>query len=231
MFAWIAFGAFFLLVAVAAGNLGFAKYVVCLYGAAIACLGIPFLGVLARGHGHHRVEIPSAVGGAPLICYGKEMELCQVLNGVPLPEPVIFKRTPFGFSRGCIYVLLPLGIPVMRAVGVPETSSIAMVCMMQLFFMNVRIPPEYCRVMPGRLQILRGALFSSKLKVSQEIGLADAQITCWFNKRSLLICNSCKSYMLNLREVRQPHAFVEAVFSAARFPHAPAEPSDCELLG
>lgn len=231
VFASIVFGMLLLVVAVAALELGVTRCSVWLYAAAIACLVAPFVGVVARDLAHPPVSMPATLEGATLVCYGKEKELHRVLNCVPLPEPVVFARGPYGVSRTCFYILLVLGMPVLRAVGLPGASSFAVVGMMLLFFLNVQIPPEHFRIMPGRLQVLRCGLFSKRLQVRQEIRLAGTQITCRFDKRKLLIRDSLESYIVNLRETRQPHAFVEAVFSAARFPHAPAEPSGSELLG
>ena len=95
-----------------------------------------------------------------------------------------------------------------------------------------RFSPTYYRIVPGRLDILRGSFLRSRFWVHQRFDLKSTRITVRFNGRYVhLVAPDSKPVRLTLSNVDDPYRFVEFLFRAAVCTHpAPPVPDDA-LLG
>jgi len=95
-----------------------------------------------------------------------------------------------------------------------------------------RFAPTYYRIVPGRLDVLRGAFLGPRLYVRRRFDLRLASVEVRFKDRcALLTVRYSKPVTLILSSIDEPYRFVESLFRAAVCTHpAPPVPDDA-LLG
>jgi hypothetical protein len=175
---------------------------------------------------------------ARLVCYGEQTELRSLENlTTELTEPAVFKGTGGGtmlkmssYSR--------LGAP--RIIGLLAVllivscyaASDPVLLFAGLVFANWGVDALYAqwkglyyRVVPGRLDLLRFGPLRSKGTAQSSVSLRAARIVCRYDKQELRISPLTEitemevvqedHAIIDLARLRNPHAFVKAVFQAA----------------
>lgn len=167
-----------------------------------------------------------------VVCCGTSGELRRVRAISPLSEPSILARRSQGAAaKVLVWCTLLGGLPALRFAGIPPATASLIWYVVLVLFGLVPLRLQYYRVFPGRIQSLESSVFSTTVRVCEEIRLQHPEIVCEFNKRQLSIHEGSETRVFNLNQLWEPHAFAAAVMSAACFPNAPAEPPSSELVG
>jgi len=95
-----------------------------------------------------------------------------------------------------------------------------------------RLFPTYYRVVPGRLDVLRGSPFAGTPWVRERHDLRNAQVIAHFDEDTLYVYSpGRRSLEIDWKTLSEPEEFVKTVFQAAVCTHpAPPLPDDT-LLG
>jgi hypothetical protein len=180
----------------------------------------------------------SCKGNPRLVCHGKKRELSDLRLDGQFREP--FVATAFSFQVPMwIVFLVPVVLAFMTAVlRVAQPLREVLLGGFYLFVGSVRqFSPHnlYYRVVPQRLDVLRGTMWMSSLTCEKRIPLDNARIVCRFEEQklyiSLLSSPDEARYRVDLQRLTEPHAFVKAVFEAAVSPHPTPPLPDDALLG
>jgi len=182
--------------------------------------------------------------GNPLLkCYGSAEDLARLDTiSDEFFEPHIAQTTwlfdvPYRRLMIVVWMVVHL-VPliVMMTLEYPVVIVVAFVLLISFFFrLFIRLGfPQYCRVVPGRVDILRYRPFSNKTKSRKSVSLEKATIECRFHKYLLEITPageeepSVKVYLNTLRDAK---GFAEMVFQGAQCKRpSPILPDD-ELMG
>lgn len=165
-----------------------------------------------------------------------ELHPIAVLTDVPF-EPAIFTKVVSDgpFASLCAVILFistcfwDMGA---RLFGAWFPFFLIVFTIYGLPYLLQRFAPTYYRIVPGRLDVLRGAFLGSRLYVQQSCDLRVAGIEVRFNDRfARLALPNSKPITLTLSCIDEPYRFVESLFRAAVCTHpAPPVPDDA-LLG
>ncbi|MCP4591036.1 MAG: hypothetical protein GY842_09845 [bacterium] len=94
---------------------------------------------------------------------------------------------------------------------------------------------HYYRVAPGRLDVIKRRFMRTHVVCVRSIPLSEARIVCHYGRRTLTISEGpdevAESCTIHLARVSAPHAFVQAVFRAARCPECATPLPDDAFLG
>jgi hypothetical protein len=179
-----------------------------------------------------------------LKAYGEEKELRPLAELPDVPfEPMIAQDIRPGGRGGAVIVNLWYGLSVVLILLLKRlaTNSWATSGLWAFIFvvMIVMLPrlwcyifPTYYRVVPGRLDVLRGSPFARTPWVRERYDLRTAQVTARFDiHTAYLYWPGKRSLEINWGTISEPEEFVKTVFQAAVCTHAAPPLPDDALLG
>ena len=176
-------------------------------------------------------------GPGRITCIGEEVELAP-LSELPEAsfEPIVVQvlpalrfDAPLGRELGQFSKVGLVLAGVVGAGGIVGSLALLsyqvfagwcalLVTMVLLEATVVVMGAKYLRVSPGRLDVLRPRLLSSKLRLIRSLDLVGAEITCRYDKGLLEIAepgSSLRPFLIRLDGVPERHRFVEGVFRGA----------------
>lgn len=184
-------------------------------------------------------ENPHADTAETLICYGSLRELVDLeMNPYGLAEPHITRTVTYlhkispGLFTPSFFVLMFLSAMIADLIPISKHVAMGIFLALVITVRFVHLQPLYYRVIPGRLDVLEGNLFSDRLRLHQSIDLRGAAVTCRFDADTLKITRPDHSGLLiHLGALERPHAFARAVFQAALSDRPTPEMPNHTLLG
>ena len=189
------------------------------------------------------VEMNPVAWDPRLKAVGEEKELRPLAELPDVPfEPMIAQDILLGSRGGPAILFLGYGLfhvlnpPLKRSFTNPWATTglcVAFICvmyaMLRLWFY---IFPTYYRVVPGRLDVLKGSPFARTPWLHDRYDLRVARVIARFDQNTLYVYSpGQRSLEISLGTISEPEEFVKTVFQAAVCTHtAPPLPDDA-LLG
>jgi len=194
------------------------------------------------GERHPQIP-PEADGATRLVCYGTVRELAEMQELTPVAFEPYFPEYAWDWlprRRGLaelLFALAFLGWAVASCFVIvpPLYTALAACAPLWVLWASGRVGRPYIRVVPGRLDLLRGQRWLPKVSLLRSVDLRNARIECRFDRRQMRITpcgrEAQEPLEIDLAALEAPHAFAKVVFQAAVCDRpAPPLPEDA-LLG
>jgi hypothetical protein len=154
-------------------------------------------------------------------------------------EPIIFERVYAGTSLVRLFglgiflgvvlmIIIEAWLPVPRNTG--AIGGLYQVLGVLFLWLISRLFPTYYRIMPGRLDIMRFAPLTNRVRKMETVNLRSAKIRVVLERATIVIRNHDNEHTIILRGLTEPFRFIDALLMGAVSTHRPAAVPDDRLM-